>query len=145
LIDRDLHDQSEVTIMDFDLESFFSVENVISAIFNGDPLYPDPEETQTLPPTRSLQGSQDASAAPISTPTLTSTAASSSTSIYSLGRIDRSGSSPSSLSSQSGIDAHKQVRSNDMAPPPKLDKTPSANADNLSQLLLAPGKLHLVL
>jgi hypothetical protein len=128
--------------MDFNLDSFFSVENVISAIFNGDPLFPDPEGTQMLPPTRSSQGSQDALA---STPTLTSTSASSSTSIYSLGRIDRSESSPSSLSSQSGNDAHKQVRSNDMAPPPKLEKPPSVHTDNLSQLLLAPGKLHLVL
>jgi hypothetical protein len=139
----DLHDQSEVIIMDFDLDSFISVENIINTIFNGVPLFPDPKGTEMLPPTRS-QGSQDASVTLTPTPTLTSTATSCSTSIYSLGRIHRSESSPSSLSTQSGDDAHKQVRSEDVRPP-QLDKAPSAFTDNSIQLLLAPGKLHLVL
>jgi hypothetical protein len=129
--------------MDFNLDGFFSVENIISSIFNGAPLFPDPQETQMLPPTLSSQGSQDvlvtlpsASSAP--TPT---TSTLNSTSKYYPGKIDRSGSSPS-LSTRSGDDAHKQARSEDTAPPPKLDKTSSAYTDNPSLLLLAPGKLH---
>jgi hypothetical protein len=141
LIGCNLHNQSEVTIMDFNLDGFFSVENIISSIFNGAPLFPDPQETQMPPPTLSSQGSQDVLGTLPSAPTPT-TSTLNSTSKYYPGKIDRSGSSPPPLSTQSGDDAHKQARPEDTAPPPKLDKTSSAYTDNPSLLLLAPGKLH---
>jgi hypothetical protein len=136
-----LHDRGEVTIMDFNLDGFFSVENIISAIFNGVPLFPDPQGTQMLPPTQSSQGSQDVLVTLPPTPIPTSTSTLNYTSIYYPAKIDRSESSPS-LSTQSGDDAHNQARPEDTAPPPKLDKTSSVYTDNSSLLLLAPGKLH---
>ena len=133
---------SEVATMDFDLGSFFEVENIISAIFNGVPLFPDHKGAQVLlPPVKSAQGSPHESVSSAFTTTLTSTSTSS------LGTTIRSESPPLSLSTQSGDDAFKQVRSADMPPPPppKLDKTPSIYTDSSGQLLLAPGKLHLAL
>jgi hypothetical protein len=134
--------------MDVNLDGFFELENIISAIFNGAPLAPDLEGNRTLPPTRTAQGSH---VPPSATPTLTSTSTSSSTSTStststdSLGMIVRSESSPSSLSTQSGDDAHKQVRSREMAPPLKSGKPPAVYTDSSGQLHLALGKLHLVL
>jgi hypothetical protein len=131
--------QREVAIMDFDLDSFFEVENIISAIFNGGPLFPDPGGAQILPATRTTQSSQDTTV----TPTFTPTPVASYAPTYSLGKITTS---PSSLSPQSGDDAPKQVRSKDDAPRPEIvEKTPSVYTDSLGQLFLAPGKLHLVL
>jgi hypothetical protein len=128
--------------MDFNLDGFFSVENIISAIFNGAPLVPDPQGTQMLAPTQSSQGSQDVVVTLPSTTTPTSTSTLNSTSICSPGKRDRSGSSPPSLSTQSGDDAHKQARPGDTAPPPKLDETSSVYTDDSCLLLLPPGKLH---
>jgi hypothetical protein len=132
--------------MDFDLDSFFEVENIISVIFNGVPLFPDPKEgTQTLRPTQGTQGLRDALVPPASTPSLTNMSASRATSIYSSGKITRNTSLPSSRTPQSGDHTPKQVRLGPMGPPPKSDKNPSIYADSSGQLLLAPGKFHLVL
>jgi hypothetical protein len=133
--------------MDFDLDSFFEVENIISAIFNGGPLFPDPQGAEMLPPTRTAQSSQDTTDTPTFTPKITPkitpTPIPSYTPTYSLGKITTS---PSSLSPQSGDDAPKQVRSKDVAPrPEKMEKPPSVYTDSSGQLFLAPGKLHLVL
>ena len=129
--------------MDFDIDSFFEVENIISAIFNGGPLFPDPEGAQMLPPTRTTQSSKDTTGTPTFTPTIIPTPIPSYTPTYSLEKITTS---PSSLSPQSGDDAPKQVRSKDVAPrPEKMEKTPSVYTDSLGQLFLAPGKLHFVL
>jgi hypothetical protein len=128
------HHRGEVATMDFDIGSFFEVENIISAIFNGVPLFPDQKAAQMLPPMRSAQGSPDESVSSAFTPTLTSTSTSS------LGKTI-SNESPLSLSTRVG---DKQVRS-DMPPPPlpKSDKPPSLYMDSAGQLLLAPGELHL--
>ena len=133
------HRRGEVATMDFDTGSFFEVENIISAIFNGVPLFPGHKAAQMLPPIRSPQSSPDESVSSVFTPTLTST------STLSLGKTISS-ESPLSLLTQVGDDADKQVRSDMLPPPlPKLDKPPSLYIDSAGQLLLAPGELHLVL
>jgi len=135
--------QREVAIMDSDLDSFFEVENIISAIFNGGPLFPDPQGVQMLPPTQTTQSSQDTTDTPAFTTAITPTSTASYTPTYSFGKITTS---PSSLSPPSGDEASKQVCSKDVAPrPKKMERTQSVYTDSLGQIFLAPGKLHLVL
>lgn len=152
------HLQSDVMTMDFDLDYFFEVENIISTIFNGMPLFPGPNEgSQMLPPTQSVQDLQNALATPASTPSLTNKSASSGSSIYPLGDVARSVSRPSSPTPQSGDDTPKQVPLRRLRPlrplrplrtlrplAPESDKTPSIYTDSSGQIILAPGKLHIV-
>lgn len=141
--------------MDFDLDSFFDVENVINAIFNGVPEVTDHKPPKKPPLRRSQTSLGPSSTSGTSTfpPIVRSASIPGSTPIYSLGRIVESGYHPS-LSNQLN-DVYKQARPeahNMPCPPPplpvlspELDHTPSVYVDSSKTVVLTPGKLRLTL
>ena len=136
--------------MDFDLDSFFDVENVINAIFNGVPQITDYKGPPKPLLTRRPQPSLGASVTSTFPSTSTSSSIPSSASIYSPGRTGGSEYHQPSLSAQTSNDADKHACSENALchpPPPlpflpELGDTPSVYVDSSKTVLLAPGKFH---
>lgn len=134
--------------MDFDLDSFFDVENVINAIFNGVPEVTDHKPPKKPPLRRSQTSLGPSSTSGTSTfpPIVRSASIPGSTPIHSLGRIVESGYYPS-LSNQLN-EVYKQARPeahNMPCPPPplpvlspELDHTPSVYVDSSKKVVLTP-------